>query len=154
MKPFEIAKSIQFYGSIVLRIPATPVEKVNDETRLLIKEMSRIMRTFGAAGLAANQVGIIKRVILIDRQSGGYDGPDYLAMVNPEILQESDEKETRAEGCLSIPTAWIQITRNKNTRVKYLDEQGKEQILDAEGLTARVIQHEIDHLNAKLIIDY
>jgi len=153
MKPFELAKSLQFYGSIVLRIPAEPVKEITSQTRLLIEEMSRLMTAFGAVGLAANQVGIIKRIIVIDWGVLSPKGANVKAMINPEIVQLSDEKELDMEGCLSLPGIGRKVSRSKNIKVKYLDETGTQQILDITGLKARVVQHEVDHLNGILIID-
>lgn len=143
---FELAKSLQFYGSIVLRIPAKPIEKITKDTKLLIKEMMQIMSAFGASGLAANQIGLLVRIIVVNLN-------EPIAMINPEVIHTSEEKEAEVEGCLSIPGVWATVNRPKEITVKYLNEEGEELQLKAEGLAARIIQHEVDHLNALLIID-
>ena len=154
MKPFELAQSLKFYGDPSLRTIAFPISVVTDETSLLIEEMSRLMVAFGAVGLAANQVGVLKRVIVIDeglsKQSNAHK---ILALINPEIIHFGDENKSEGEGCLSLPGIWKSITRSVRITVKYLDFTGTPQVIDVEGFKARVIQHEVDHLNGILILD-
>ena len=145
-KQFTFAKSLQFLGSIVLRIPSKAIERVTKDSKLLAEEMLYLMTALNAAGLAANQVGILERIIVVNLNSP-------MVMINPELTYQSDEQETDEEGCLSIPGFWKAITRPQTIKVKYLDEGGKEYHLKAEGSAARIIQHEIDHLNGILIID-
>src|SRR5690606_35700680 len=109
-------------------------------------------------GLAANQVGVLKRVIVIDLQDeddqGHGKGFYPLFIANPEITEFSKENTAELEGCLSVPNQRIEVTRPKSIKVKYLDYNNKQQELAADGWLSRAIQHEIDHLNGKLLIDY
>jgi peptide deformylase len=137
----------------VLRKVATPVETVNDEIKTLIKDMFETMYDAPGVGLAAPQIGELHRVIVMD-PSKEEDEPNPIAMVNPEITWSSEETWTYQEGCLSIPEYYEDVERPVKIRVKYLDENGAEQELEAEELLSTVVQHEIDHLDGKLFIDY
>ncbi len=137
----------------VLRQVAKPVETVNDEIKTLIKDMFETMYDAPGVGLAAPQVGELHRVIVMDPAKED-DEPNPIAMVNPELTWSSEETWVYQEGCLSIPEYYEDVERPVKVRVKYLDEKGTEQELEAEELLATIVQHEIDHLDGKLFIDY
>jgi peptide deformylase len=137
----------------VLRKVATPIERVDDELRRLADDMLETMYDAPGIGLAAPQVGVSRRLIVLDvSEKEGEKNP--LVMINPEILQLADERRTYEEGCLSIPDVKVEIERPAAARVRFLDRVGKEQVLDTEGLLATAVQHEIDHLEGRLIIDF
>ncbi len=134
-----------------LRHVAKPIEKVDKEIQKLMENMLETMYAHKGIGLAAIQVGIPKRVCVIDL--GLEDEDIQYFMANPEIVEINGEEVESSEGCLSIPEEYDLVIRNDNITVKYLDYNNKEQTLKAEGLLAFCIQHEIDHLNGKLFID-
>lgn len=139
----------------VLKDEAQPVNTVNADIQ---KQMDRMLATMYDApgiGLAANQVGLLNRVLVMDlaRKDDGED-PAPICMVNPQILWESDEMSVMEEGCLSIPRQYAEIERPAEVRVKYTDYDGKDAELEASGLLSHCVQHEIDHLNGVLFIDY
>ena len=138
----------------VLRRKAAPVEAVDDSVRGLIGDMLETMYDAPGIGLAAPQVGVSKRVVVIDCSSDDEDGQSPICMVNPEITSRSDETATREEGCLSIPDHHGDVERPAEVAVRYLDEAGAERELAADGLLATCIQHEIDHLDGVLFIDH
>lgn len=133
-----------------LRNKALPVESVDDEIRQLAHDMLETMYEAPGIGLAATQVNILKRVIVIDISD---DNSDPLILVNPELLKTEGEREFQ-EGCLSVPEAYELVTRADTIRFKALDLDGKPFEMDAEGLLATCVQHEIDHLDGKLFVDY
>jgi peptide deformylase len=135
-----------------LRMKAQPVVKVDDEIRELLQRMLAVVQTQDAVGLAANQVGILKRLVVID--FGPEVHPRPLLMVNPEIISRSTETAEFDEGCLSIPGVYVTVRRHKEVRVKYLDPQNQIQELSAEDLLADCLQHEIEHLDGILSIDH
>mgnify|MGYP001160808523 CR=1 FL=1 len=136
-----------------LRQKSLNVDLVDDSIRLLMDDMLETMYAAPGIGLAAIQVGIPKRVIVIDLvREGQKQQPMYF--VNPEIVSSSKNDATYEEGCLSVPNQFAEIDRPDKCKVKYLDYSGKEQILEAEGLLATCIQHEMDHLEGILFIDY
>jgi peptide deformylase len=133
-----------------LRNRAQPVAQVDAALRTLIDDMFETMYAAPGIGLAATQVNVAKRVLVIDlseRQN------EPLALVNPEILQRAGVEETE-EGCLSVPGYFDKVTRAEQIRVRALDRDGKQIEFDANGLLAVCIQHEIDHLDGKLFVDY
>ena len=136
-----------------LRQKSKKVEQVNDEIRTLIDDMLETMYNAPGIGLAAIQVGEPKRVIVIDL-SREDEKKNPLYFVNPELITNSDNNAAYEEGCLSVPGQFAEISRPDKCKVKYLDYNGNQQILDAEGLLATCIQHEIDHLEGILFIDY
>ena len=136
-----------------LRQKSKKVEQVNDEIRTLIDDMLETMYNAPGIGLAAIQVGEPKRVIVIDL-SREDEKKNPLYFVNPELIINSDNNAAYEEGCLSVPGQFAEISRPDKCKVKYLDYNGNEQILDAEGLLATCIQHEMDHLEGILFIDY
>jgi peptide deformylase len=137
----------------VLRKTAEPVERVDDELRKLMDDMLATMYDAPGVGLAAPQIGILRRVIVMDAARDD-DPPDPIAMANPKILGLSDEMRTHEEGCLSIPEVTAEVERPAIARVAYLDREGEPQEVELEGIWATIVQHEIDHLNGVLFIDY
>ncbi len=138
----------------VLRQKASPVTKVDKRVSKFMNDMLESMYLGHGIGLAANQVGALERVITVDI-SEERNGTKALLMANPEITWKSEnETFTYREGCLSIPEQYAEITRPKRIRLNYLDQSGKERELEAEDLLSQCIQHEIDHLNGILFIDY
>ena len=136
-----------------LRQKSKKVEQVNDEIRTLIDDMLETMYNAPGIGLAAIQVGEPKRVIVIDL-SREDEKKNPLYFVNPELIINSDNNAAYEEGCLSVPGQFAEISRPDKCKVKYLDYNGNEKILDTEGLLATCIQHEMDHLEGILFIDY
>lgn len=143
---------IRIIPDAVLRQTAKPVAKVDARLARLMDDMLDTMYPADGLGLAANQVGLLERVIVCDR--GQMQRDTALRMANPEILWTSEETYTHREGCLSIPDQFAEVTRPKRVRVKYLDQQNQEQVVEAEDLFAICIQHEIDHLNGILFFDH
>jgi len=137
----------------VLRKMSARVERVDDDLRRLADDMLETMYDAPGVGLAAVQVGILRRLIVLDT-AGKDEEPAPLVLINPEILMLGPEMRVHEEGCLSIPDVRVEIQRPATLRVRYLDRDGKSQELEAEGLLATAIQHEIDHLNGRLIIDF
>ena len=137
----------------LLRKVSRPVERVDDELRKLADDMLETMYAAPGVGLAAVQVGKLLRLIVLDTAKEG-EAPQPMVLINPKILALGDEKRQHEEGCLSIPDVRIDIERPSSLRVAYIDREGKSRELAAEGLPATAIQHEIDHLNGRLIIDY
>ncbi len=133
-----------------LRTRAAPVEQVNDETRRIVADMFETMYKAPGIGLAATQVNIHQRIIVIDL-SERQDQP--FCLINPEILVKEGEI-SMDEGCLSVPGIFESVKRAANIRVQFLDPQGKPHLMEVEGLLAICVQHEIDHLEGKLFVDY
>ena len=146
---------VTVYGDKILRKKAELVEDVDFKTIELIKNMFDTMRNSNGIGLAANQVGVDKAIFVIDISVvEGYENYKPLAVINPEITFRSDEKVYMEEGCLSIPDVRHEVLRPKKITIRYYDSDLKEQVLDADELLARVLQHEFDHLKGILFIDY
>jgi peptide deformylase len=137
----------------LLRKPSAPIERVDDEVRRLAADMLETMYAAPGVGLAAVQVAVPRRLIVLDTAKDE-EPPQPLVLINPEIVQLGSEMRTHEEGCLSIPDVRIEIERPGTLTVRYIDLEGKQQQLEAEGLLATAVQHEIDHLNGKLIIDF
>jgi peptide deformylase len=133
-----------------LRTRAQPVEQVDQSIRKLIDDMFETMYAAPGIGLAATQVNVHKRVLVIDVSE---DRKQPLALVNPEVIKRDGVEESE-EGCLSVPGYYEKVTRAENIRVRALDRSGKQIEFDADGLLAVCIQHEIDHLEGKLFVDY
>ncbi len=140
-----------FYGNETLREIAREITNVDQETIDLIESMFNVMYGSRGIGLAAPQVGVSQRLLILDIES--YKGP-ILALINPVITARSDKLGPYEEGCLSVPGINAMITRPLEISVKAVTPEGKEISFDARGLLARVLQHEIDHLDGKLFIDY
>ena len=137
----------------VLKLVSAPVEKVDDELRALMDDMLETMYDAPGIGLAAIQIGVAKRVIVMD--IAGPDDPKAPRYyVNPEIVWASEETAPYEEGCLSIPDIYDEVERPAQVKLKYLNYQGEEVVEDAEGLFAVCIQHEMDHLEGVLFIDH
>lgn len=137
-----------------LKKVCVPVADVSDDLRSLADDMLETMYAAPGIGLAAPQVGILQRVIAMDCVKEGEGEPRPLVMFNPEIVSSSDETNVYEEGCLSIPDQYAEVTRPKEVQVKWMDRDGHEQSETFDGLWATCVQHEIDHLNGKLFIDY
>jgi len=135
------------YGDPILRKKAKRVEKISYEERDLLSYMVRIMSENEGVGLAAPQIGMDKRIIIADM------GKELLKIINPQIL-EGEGKNSLSEGCLSLPEIFIPVNRANKIKIEGLNEDKKLLRLTIEGFLARIIQHEIDHLNGVLIIDY
>jgi peptide deformylase len=133
-----------------LRTRATPVETVDDELNTLIDDMFETMYDAPGIGLAATQVDVHKRLLIVDVSA---ENNEPNALINPEII-EKDGETVSEEGCLSVPGYYEEVSRAEHIRVRYLDRKGEEAELEAEGLLAVCIQHEIDHLDGKLFVDY
>lgn len=136
-----------------LRLASAPLERVDDEVRKLADDMLATMYAAPGIGLAAVQVGILKRLIVLD--TAKEDAPPRpLVMINPEIKSRGSETRVYEEGCLSLPDVRVDIERPTEIVVGYIDKDGKPQELKTGGLLATAIQHEVDHLDGKLIIDF
>ncbi|MEO1596285.1 MAG: peptide deformylase [Pseudomonadota bacterium] len=133
-----------------LRTKATPVAEVDDEIRILIDNLFETMYSAPGIGLAATQVDVHKRVLVTDVSE---DKSEPLALVNPVILSKNGV-EVMEEGCLSVPGYYEKVERADSIVVRFLDRDGNEQTLETDGLLAVCIQHEIDHLDGKLFVDY
>jgi peptide deformylase len=137
----------------LLRQESKPVERVDSDILRLADDMLETMYKAPGIGLAAIQVGVPRRLVVLD-VSDEDEKKSPLTLINPEILRLGPELRMHEEGCLSIPDFRVEIERPSTLTVEYLDRDGEKRRLDAEGLLATVIQHEIDHLNGKLIIDF
>jgi peptide deformylase len=137
----------------VLRKEAAPVERVDQALLNLAEDMLATMYDAPGVGLAAPQIGILRRLIVMD-PSRDEDAKSPLIMVNPVILELSDAMRVHDEGCLSIPDVTAEVERPAIARVAYIDPEGKPQETTLEGIWSTVVQHEIDHLNGVLFIDY
>jgi peptide deformylase len=140
---------IRQYPDPVLRMRAREVEKFDEDLRALVERMTRLMEDANGAGLAATQVGILRRVFVF------YADPesDPIAVVNPVVAERGDETETDAEGCLSLQGVQVPVERAVTLRLEGRDPQGDELSLDLSGLGARIVQHELDHLDGVLILE-
>jgi peptide deformylase len=137
----------------VLKAKAKPIAAVDDSIRRLMDDMLETMYAAPGIGLAANQVGVLKRVLVLDVARED-DPPQPMGMANPEVVWASEEMSVYNEGCLSLPEHYADITRPKEVRVRYLDRDGKKQEIAADGLLATCVQHEIDHLDGVLFVDH
>lgn len=136
-----------------LKLVSQPVPEVDRALKRFMDDMFDTMKDASGIGLAAIQVGVPKRVAVIDLDPSGPDSkPIYL--VNPKIVAESEEKILHNEGCLSVPDFWEDVSRASRLTVEYTDEKGRQQTLEADGLLAIALQHEIDHINGLLFIDH
>ncbi|MGH1354705.1 MAG: peptide deformylase [Thalassovita sp.] len=131
-----------------------PVADLSDELRILADEMLETMYDAPGIGLAAPQIGKMHRLIVLDCVKEEGETPRPLIMFNPEVIASSDDTNVYEEGCLSIPDQYAEVTRPADVSVRWLDVNGNEQTEDFGGLWATCVQHEIDHLNGKLFIDY
>ena len=136
-----------------LRLKSEPVKAVDKALRALVDDMFETMYAAPGIGLAAIQIGVPQRVVTMDLAKKD-DPPQPQVFINPEVVWSSDETATYEEGCLSIPEYYEEVERPKIVKVKFLDLDGKAQEVEADGLLATCFQHEIDHLNGVLFIDY
>ena len=137
----------------ILRKKCEPLEKVDEETKKLMDDMLETMYTAPGIGLAAIQVGILKRLVVIDI-SKEEEKKKPIFLINPQIIHQSNNTSVYEEGCLSLPGQFAEIERPAECTIKYIDYNGKEKELKSDGLLATCIQHEVDHLNGILFIDY
>ncbi len=136
-----------------LRLVSEPVKKIDAEVKTLVADMFETMYDAPGIGLAAIQIGVPKRVVTVDLSKKDEDKAQRV-LINPEVVWSSDEVNVHEEGCLSIPEFYEDVERPAQVRVKYLDLDGKEQEIEASGLLATCLQHEIDHINGVLFIDH
>ena len=137
-----------------LKKVCAPVGDLSDELRTLADDMLETMYDAPGIGLAAPQIGVLDRLIVLDCVKEEGESPRPLVMFNPEVVSASDELSTYDEGCLSIPDQYAEVTRPKEVEVTWIDRDGKVRTETFDGLWATCVQHEIDHLNGKLFIDY
>ncbi|QCO14767.1 peptide deformylase [Azospirillum brasilense] len=137
----------------VLKQKAKPVEKVDARIAKLMDDMVETMYAAKGIGLAAPQIGVLERVIVVDVHDKD-EKPNPIRLANPEIVWKSDETSVCEEGCLSVPDQYAEVTRPSSVRVRYLDETNETREIEADGMLATCIQHEIDHLNGVLFVDY
>ncbi len=146
---------IVIFPDPVLREPCAPVDHVDDEMRRFLDNMMETMYEAPGVGLAAPQVGVLRRVLVMDPGFRKADGPaDPFMLINPEILSLGETSRIYEEGCLSIPEMYAEVERPASVRVRYIDRDGAVQERLFEEHAATVVQHEMDHLNGVLFIDY
>ncbi len=152
MAPLEIIK----LPDRKLRLVSDPIERIDDDLRRFADQMLETMYDAPGIGLAAIQVGVPRRMIVLDvaQREDETASRDPIVMINPEILSRSDETSVREEGCLSIPEYYAEVERPAKLRIRFLDRDGRQREMDAGGVLATCIQHEVDHLDGKLFIDY
>jgi len=141
--------NIEIYGSPVLRQKAEPVQNIDGKVQKIIRDMFDTLHKNSGLGLAANQVGILQRVVVLTNPNTG----EVMALINPEWKEIEPEKEIGEEGCLSVPGIFSKVNRFRKIQVTAQNVQGKQFNFSAESLFARIIQHEVDHLNGILFID-
>jgi peptide deformylase len=144
------ARPLRYLGDPVLRQKAEPVAEVTEDVRRLIEDMFDTMYAEEGVGLAAPQVGVSQRIIVVDSREP--DQPPF-ALINPQIVEASDEFERGEEGCLSIPGLREVVERPAAVRVEAVNRDGERVIIEADGLLARILQHEVDHVDGILFID-
>src|SRR5215212_517264 len=142
-------KVVRRYGDPVLRSRALPVDRFDERLSEEVRRMGQVMHDALGIGLAATQVGVMHRVLVYRVDP---DAP-VAAVVNPVLEWASEEREPLEEGCLSLPGVLVEVERPVHVRVRARDERGEEQLIEASGLEARVLQHEMDHLDGVLILD-
>lgn len=143
-----MSATIRTYGDFVLRQVADPVKVINKEIKNISEKMVEAMLRANGVGIAAPQIGVAKRIIVFD-----LDGKLYI-LINPEIIETSEEEEENLEGCLSIPGVDAPVVRKLRAQVRGITLDEKEIEVEGEGLMARALQHEVDHLDGILFIDY
>ncbi|WAC27667.1 peptide deformylase [Ancylobacter sp. SL191] len=142
-----------------LRLISDPVTRVDARVRAIVEDMFETMYDAPGIGLAAIQVGIPERIVTVDvgrreREDDSEDAKNPIALINPEIVGASEELSVYQEGCLSIPEYYADVERPARVKIRYMDLNGETREIDAEGLLATCVQHEIDHLNGVLFIDH
>ncbi len=148
---------VRIYPDPILRKPTHPVRPGSPEARAVAEALRGAFARIEGLGLAANQIGFLSRVAIVQLAPQGEDhqnGPEPIVLLNPRILWRSENILVEEEGCLSLPGVWADVPRAKAVRVEYQDEEGKKHILEAEDLQARLLQHELDHLDGVLFIDH
>lgn len=138
-------RTLRYEGDEILKKKSREIEVIDDRIKQLAEDMFETMHKYDGLGLAGVQVGILKRIIVIDL----YDDVSKFALINPEIIEKSEETVEIEEGCLSYPNQFGKVKRAIKVKVKALDLEGKKVTLEAEGLLAQALQHEIDHLNGE-----
>jgi peptide deformylase len=136
-----------------LRETSRPVEDIDDDVRTLMDDMLETMYAAPGVGLSAIQVGVARRIVVIDTAKDP-DPPEPLRLINPEIIWQAEETSPFEEGCLSFPDQYEEVERPGAVHVQYLDENGVRRVVEAEGLQAIALQHEIDHLDGVLLVDH
>jgi peptide deformylase len=139
---------IRQYPDSVLRMQAPPVENFDDDLKRLVTRMGELMKDANGVGLAATQIGVLRRVFVFAR-----DEDEVAVLVNPEIVRRGDEAEMDDEGCLSIQGVTMPVERSTSVRIEGRDEKGADVAYDLEGTPARIVQHELDHLDGTMILD-
>ena len=147
-------KTILFHPDPRLKTTCAPVINITGDLRKMADDMLETMYDAPGIGLAAPQIGVLQRLIVMDCVKEEDADPAPVIMFNPEITASSQESEIYEEGCLSIPDHYAEVTRPKEVEVKWIDIEGVEQRQGFDGLSSTCVQHEIDHLNGKLFIDY
>lgn len=147
-------RTILYHPDPRLKKPCDPVSDISDAHRTLAEDMLETMYNAPGIGLAAPQVGVLERLIVMDCVKEEDEEPQPIVLVNPQVTWSSEEENTYEEGCLSIPDHFADVTRPKVVRVAWLDIDGKAREEEFDGLWATCVQHEIDHLDGKLFIDY
>jgi peptide deformylase len=142
-------RHVRKFGDPVLRTTAIPVDRFDESLAAEVERMGELMHDALGIGLAATQLGVLHRVLVYR----AYSDDPLTALVNPVIEWSSEERETLEEGCLSLPGVHVEVERPAQVRVRASDVEGKEIVVEAEGLEARVIQHEVDHLDGIMILD-
>ena len=140
------------YGDPILRKKCERIERIDDKIKGVASDMLETLKSVNGVGLAANQVGESKRILVIDQSRFDFEAPP-LFLVNPEIIESSGEQLSE-EGCLSLPGMWEDVKRPLKIKVKALDLEGREIRIDGEGVLTRVLCHEMDHLEGLLFIDH
>ena len=136
----------------ILRTKSAPIERIDKSIKKLIKDMMETMEKKNGLGLASPQVGVNKRLVIVTLNYDT-DHEMVIPLINPQILTFSDEKNIAEEGCLSLPGIYKLVKRSSHVRLKYKDQKGNEHILELDDMNARVVQHEIDHLDGVLFVD-
>lgn len=142
-------RNLRYEGDEILKKKSREIEVIDDRIKELAEDMFDTMHKYDGLGLAGVQVGILKRIIVIDL----YDDVSKFCLINPEIVEKSEETVELEEGCLSYPNQFGKVIRSSKVKVKALDLDGKKVTLEAEGLLAQALQHEIDHLNGEVFKD-
>ena len=145
-------RTVRQTGDSILRKKSKDVEELNDRLKILIADMKETMQKFGGCGIAAVQVGVLKKIIICD-PSSDEEEQEPVVLINPQIIEENDELEEDYEGCLSVDGYRGKVLRPKSIVVKAKDENMNDIEFDAEGYFARIICHEVDHLNGELYTD-
>ena len=144
-------RPVRIYGDPALRTRAAEVAGADDTLRALVQDMRDTMKAYNGVGLAANQVGVLQRVLVLDVPVDDEHRAQW-TFVNP-VIESRSGSETGEEGCLSIPGVWEDVGRSQKIRVRAMDEWGKPLEMELEGFAARALQHEVDHLDGVLFVD-